>query len=146
MAKPSLSPRPASRNPYSGEGGRGIEGEGFLESLIRNQSHQCCVQHIDSFRLVRMKLSDDHVVTIAKALADKTRLRILSEIARGKSITCGEAEEIAGLSQPTVSHHLKVLFDAGLLITTKKGRHVNISVNKKAFDQFSEMIARSMKR
>ena len=93
-----------------------------------------------------MKLSDDHVVTIAKALADKTRLRILSEIARGKSITCGEAEEIAGLSQPTVSHHLKVLFDAGLLITTKKGRHVNISVNKKAFDQFWEMIARSMKR
>ena len=93
-----------------------------------------------------MKLSDEHVVTVAKALADKTRLRILSEIARGKSITCGEAEEIAGLSQPTVSHHLKVLFDAGLLITTKKGRHVNISVNKKAFDQFSEMIARSMKR
>jgi ArsR family transcriptional regulator len=92
-----------------------------------------------------MKLLDDHIVRIAKALADKTRLRILSEIAKGKSITCGEAVKIAGLSQPTVSHHLKVLFDAGLLITQKKGRHVNISVNKKALDDFSELIADAVK-
>ncbi len=92
-----------------------------------------------------MKLSDDHIVKIAKALANKTRLRILNEIAKGKSITCGEAERIAGLSQPTVSHHLKVLFDAGLLITNKNGRHVNISVNKKALDDFSELIADSVK-
>jgi len=92
-----------------------------------------------------MKLSDDSIVRIAKALADKTRLRILSEIAKGKIITCGEAEKIAGLSQPTVSHHLKVLFDAGLLITKKDGRHVNISVNKKALDDFSELIADSVK-
>jgi ArsR family transcriptional regulator, arsenate/arsenite/antimonite-responsive transcriptional repressor len=92
-----------------------------------------------------MKLSDEHIVIIAKALADKTRLRILNEIARGKSITCGEAEKIAGLSQPTVSHHLKVLYDAGLLITQKNGRHVNIAVNKKALDDFSKLIADSMK-
>jgi len=92
-----------------------------------------------------MKLSDDHMVRIAKALADKTRLRILSEIARGKSITCSEAEKIAGLSQPTVSHHLKVLFDAGLLITKKDGRHVNISVNKKALNEFSSLIADAVK-
>jgi len=92
-----------------------------------------------------MKLSDDHVVRIAKALADKTRLRILNEIAKGRSITCGEAEKIAGLSQPTVSHHLKVLFDAGLLTAKKNGRHVNIAVNKKAFARFSELITRSMR-
>ncbi len=92
-----------------------------------------------------MKLSDECIVKIAKALSDKTRLRILSEIARGKSITCGEAEKIAGLSQPTVSHHLKVLFDAGLLITRKNGRHVNISVNKKALDGFGALILNSVK-
>jgi ArsR family transcriptional regulator, arsenate/arsenite/antimonite-responsive transcriptional repressor len=92
-----------------------------------------------------MKLSDEHIVRIAKALADKTRLRILNEIARGKSITCGEAEKVAGLSQPTVSHHLKVLYDAGLLITRKNGRHVNIAVNKKALDDFSKLIADSVK-
>jgi ArsR family transcriptional regulator len=92
-----------------------------------------------------MKLSDDHIVRVAKALADKTRLRILSEIAKGKSITCGEAEKIAGLSQPTVSHHIKVLFDAGLLIAKKNGRHLNISVNKKALEDFSELISDSVK-
>ena len=92
-----------------------------------------------------MKLSDDHVVTIAKALADKTRLRILSEIAKGKSITCSEAKKIAGLSQPTVSHHLKVLLGAGLLLATRNGRHINLSVNKTAFHQFSEMITSSVR-
>jgi len=92
-----------------------------------------------------MKLSDEHIVKVAKALADRTRLRILSEIAKGKSITCGEAEKIAGLSQPTVSHHIKVLFDAGLLIAKKNGRHVNISVNKKALEDFSNLISESVR-
>lgn len=92
-----------------------------------------------------MRLSDDHIVKVAKALADRTRLKILSEIAKGKSITCGEAEKIAGLSQPTVSHHIKVLFDAGLLIAKKNGRHVNISVNKKALEDFSNLISESVR-
>jgi len=92
-----------------------------------------------------MRLSDEHIVKVAKALSDRTRLKILSEIAKGKSITCGEAEKIAGLSQPTVSHHIKVLFDAGLLIAKKNGRHVNISVNKKALEDFSSLISESVR-
>ena len=88
-----------------------------------------------------MRLSEDKVVKVAKALSDKTRLRILSEISEGKSITCGEAEQIVHLSQPTVSHHLKILFEAGLLNTRKNGRHVILSVNRKMLDDFGKVIA-----
>ena len=88
-----------------------------------------------------MKTKEEIIVQIAKALSDKTRLKILNEIVKRKSITCSEAEKIAGLSQPTVSHHLKILSDAGLLNAVKDGRFSIISVNKKAFNEFGLMLS-----
>ncbi|MHB8578469.1 MAG: ArsR/SmtB family transcription factor [Ignavibacteriaceae bacterium] len=93
-----------------------------------------------------MTTNDDNIVKIAKALSDKTRLKILGEIAKKKSITCSEAEKIAGLSQPTVSHHLKILTEAGLLNTVKDGRFLIITVNKKALDEFSGLISTSISK
>ena len=93
-----------------------------------------------------MKAPEDHIVRIAKALSDKSRVRILHEIAKRGHITCGDAEKIAGLSQPTVSHHLKVLIDAGLLDTRKNGRHHIISVNKKALEEFTVLVSVPAKR
>jgi ArsR family transcriptional regulator len=92
-----------------------------------------------------MKTKEDDIVKIAKALSDKTRIRILKEIAGKGSISCKDAEKVVGLSQPTVSHHLKVLADAGLLNTEKEGRHVIMSVNKKTLKVFTLMIADSIK-
>jgi len=92
-----------------------------------------------------MKHDEDNIVKIAKALSDKTRIRILKEIAAKGSISCGDAEKVAELSQPTVSHHLKILVDAGLLNTVKDGRHVIVSVNEKALEVFRSMISDSIK-
>jgi len=94
---------------------------------------------------MNIKSGEDNIVKIAKALSDKTRIRILKEIAIKGSISCGDAEKVAGLSQPTVSHHLKILAEAGLLNTEKDGRHVIVSVNKKALEVFSIMISDSIK-
>jgi ArsR family transcriptional regulator len=61
-----------------------------------------------------------------KIVADPARLRLLSLIANrpgGESCVC-ELTEPLGLSQPTVSHHLKVLHSAGLLDRTKRGTWV----------------------
>ena len=57
-----------------------------------------------------------------KALADPTRLRLLSLVAAhgGEACVCDLTEPV-GLSQPTVSHHLKVLVDAGLMTRDKRG-------------------------
>lgn len=58
-----------------------------------------------------------------KAIADPARLRLLSLVAAhdgGEACVCDLTEPL-GLSQPTVSHHLKVLVDAGLLCRDKRG-------------------------
>jgi len=58
-----------------------------------------------------------------KAVADPARLRLLSIVAAhdgGEACVC-DLQEPLGLSQPTVSHHLRVLTDAGLLSRSKRG-------------------------
>jgi DNA-binding transcriptional ArsR family regulator len=45
-----------------------------------------------------------------------------------------------------VSHHLKVLANAGLVVTEKKGRHVNIKINKAVLNEFAELVALSGKK
>jgi ArsR family transcriptional regulator len=65
-----------------------------------------------------------------KALADPVRLRLLSLIAAapdGSACSC-DLEEPVGKSQPTVSHHLSILADAGLITKEKAGRWVYCSV------------------
>lgn len=60
------------------------------------------------------------------ALADPARLRIVSMLAAARDgQACGcDLEEPLGLSQPTVSHHLKILREAGLIEGTRKGRWI----------------------
>ncbi len=59
----------------------------------------------------------ERVATALKALAEPTRIRLISLIAAqpgGEACVCDLTDPV-GLSQPTVSHHLKVLADAGIL-------------------------------
>jgi ArsR family transcriptional regulator, arsenate/arsenite/antimonite-responsive transcriptional repressor len=65
-----------------------------------------------------------------KALADPVRLRLLSLIAaapEGTACSC-DLEEPVGKSQPTVSHHLAILAEAGLITKEKVGRWVNCTI------------------
>jgi ArsR family transcriptional regulator len=62
------------------------------------------------------------------ALADPTRLRLLSLIAASGEVCACELLAPLGRSQPTVSHHTKVLADAGLITGEKRGRWVWWSV------------------
>jgi ArsR family transcriptional regulator len=79
--------------------------------------------------VMRGTLSKAHAEDLAgllKALADPMRLRLLSFIAsqeNGEACVCHVTEPV-GLSQPTVSHHLKLLNDAGLLEREKRGTWV----------------------
>lgn len=70
------------------------------------------------------------LATAFKALADPVRLQLLSLIASaedGTACSC-DLEEPVGKSQPTVSHHLAVLADAGLITKEKVGRWVNCTI------------------
>ena len=72
-------------------------------------------------------LDEDEAVELAgilKVLADPARLRLLSLVAAsatGEACACDLVESV-GRSQPTVSHHLSLLVDAGLLDREKRGR------------------------
>jgi ArsR family transcriptional regulator len=69
------------------------------------------------------RLEAEELAATVKALADPTRLQLLSLLraeADGEAAAC-HFVEIVGLSQPTVSHHLKVLHEAGLLERERRG-------------------------
>jgi ArsR family transcriptional regulator len=84
-------------------------------------------------RLLAEPLDEPSAVQLAaafKALADPVRLQLLSLIASaedGTACSC-DLEEPVGKSQPTVSHHLAVLADAGLITKQKAGRWVTCTV------------------
>jgi len=64
-----------------------------------------------------------------KALSDPARLRLISLIASNGEMCVCDLTEPLGLSQPTVSHHLKVLSNAGLVNREKRGKWAHFSVN-----------------
>src|SRR5579862_715883 len=77
-----------------------------------------------------------------KALADPARLRLLSLIAAhegGEACVC-ELTEPLGLSQPTISHHLKILVDAGILTRDKRGVWAYYALVHSALDALSAVL------
>ena len=89
--------------------------------------------------LQREPLSAEDARTLArtvKALADPTRLRLVSLVAAhgGEACVCDLTEPV-GLAQPTVSHHLKVLVEAGFLHREKRGVWAHYSLVPGALEQ-----------
>ena len=68
-------------------------------------------------------------VTFAKAIADETRQRIM-RLCCCNRLTVGEITEKIGVSQPTVSHHLAILREAGLIDCEREGREAYYSLNQ----------------
>ena len=76
-------------------------------------------------------LDADATATIFKALSDPARVKIVNLIAeRGEPICACEFVPALGLSQATVSHHLKKLTDAGLLEREQRGKWAYFSVQE----------------
>jgi ArsR family transcriptional regulator len=95
--------------------------------------------------LMASPLSADQAERIApllKAIADPVRLRLLSLVAahQGQEACVCELQDAFDLSQPTISHHLKVLHDAGLLDRTKRATWVYYSVRNDALADLGALI------
>ena len=77
------------------------------------------------------------VEKISKALADPNRLQILKSLHKNQAcMYCSDINDMIDLAQPSVSHHLKQLTDAELIIAEKEGRMVKYSLNNKVIDQY----------
>jgi ArsR family transcriptional regulator, arsenate/arsenite/antimonite-responsive transcriptional repressor len=98
----------------------------------------------DCCSLVDAPITEAHAEELARAfaaLADPVRLRLFSMIASaGTACSCNLVEPL-GKSQPTVSHHTKVLADAGLITGEKVGRWVNWSVVPERLEQLRAALA-----
>jgi ArsR family transcriptional regulator len=75
-------------------------------------------------------MNDRELVRALTALADPRRFRMVQEVAAAGELSCGQLAERFDLSQPTVSHHLKILVDAGILLTRSEAKRHFISVNR----------------
>ena len=77
-----------------------------------------------------------------KALADPARLRLLSIVAasEGSEACVCDLQEPLGLSQPTVSHHLRVLTDAGFLTRSKRGTWAYYALVPDALERIADVL------
>ncbi|WP_229312909.1 ArsR/SmtB family transcription factor [Larkinella terrae] len=76
------------------------------------------------------------------AIADKYRLQILLALSEKGTLNNSDIQEMTGLSQPCVSHHVKTLVDSGLVNTHKEGRNQNLSLNKEGLKDLSGFLTK----
>ncbi len=84
-----------------------------------------------------------------KALADPTRLRIVAALARPEAVCCspedrvsaGDLERLVGLAQPSVSHHMRILTESGLVEARKSGKFVFYRLDRSSFHRFAASLA-----
>src|SRR5713101_7208639 len=79
---------------------------------------------------------------ISKALADETRLRIFEAISAAKQMNCGEIVSMRGVTPATVSHHLKILNEAGLIACRRKGQFVYSQAFPQAIVAYARALAK----
>lgn len=99
----------------------------------------CCAQ------LTGGAIDDEAAEQLArsfKALGDPTRIRLISLIAAtdgGEACICDLTDPV-GLSQPTVSHHMKLLVDAGLVTREQRGKWAYYAVVRSALGELSSVL------
>jgi ArsR family transcriptional regulator len=80
-------------------------------------------------------VDDQALLRVLKALAEPRRLRMVQELAAAGELSCGELGKRFPIRQPTMSHHLRVLRDAGLLVVRREGLQALVSVNQDLLDR-----------
>jgi len=79
---------------------------------------------------------------ISKALADQTRLQIYEAIAGRGGMTCGDIVAMQGVTPATISHHLRILADSGLIVCRKEGQFVHSQVVRGTIASYTSALTR----
>lgn len=99
---------------------------------------------IDTFAYINISHLMDlkQLEKIGKALGDSNRLTILQEMAsKGGFIQCAQISETVNLAQPSVSHHIKTLTEAGLIEPEKEGRCYSYKINRSLIKEYVKEIS-----
>src|SRR6266446_304225 len=83
---------------------------------------------------------------ISKALADQTRLRIFEATSAVDHMNCGEIVLMRGVSPATVSHHLKILNEAGLIACRRQGQFVYSQIVPETVEAYTRALRKISER
>jgi ArsR family transcriptional regulator, arsenate/arsenite/antimonite-responsive transcriptional repressor len=86
-------------------------------------------------------MNREKIETISKALADKTRLRIYEAISSCDQMNCGQIVSLRGVTPATVSHHLRILMEAGLIDCRREGQFVYSKANPQTLEEFARALS-----
>ena len=111
----------------------------FVENIL-TIIYACDSLHIDANLCKEVKMTREEVAAICKAMSDTNRLRIIEMLTQGEKCGCNLLEELQ-VTQPTLSHHMKVLSDCGLVSSYRDGKWQHYSINCETFTEYKKYIA-----
>lgn len=76
-----------------------------------------------------MEINEKKAAAVFKALSDENRIHILAQLRTGEKCACGLLDSLH-ITQPTLSHHMKILCDAGIVVGRKEGKWTHYSISK----------------
>lgn len=91
-------------------------------------------------------MNENRFIKILNALGDRTRFKILKIIVKKEEISCLEITKKVNMSQPTISHHLKILTDSGIVRVRRSGKFGYFSINEKVLNAFQQDITKFLKQ
>lgn len=81
------------------------------------------------------------VEKVSKALGDANRLKILQHISKkGGCGQCSDIQNVLDLTQPSISHHIKILIEAGLIEPEKEGRNHKYTLNDQLLKDYTATV------
>ncbi len=86
-------------------------------------------------------MEDKEAALICKAIGDMNRLQIVQLLTHGERCACDILERFS-ITQPTLSHHMKILCAVNLVQVRKEGKWCHYSLNCEKFKEFKEYLAR----
>lgn len=84
-------------------------------------------------------MTGKEISIICKAMSDENRLKIIEMLTNGEKCGCDLLEELQ-VTQPTLSHHMKVLAECGLVESRKDGKWSHYSINCDRFREFKDYV------
>ena len=91
-----------------------------------------------------MELDIKRTAVVFKAFCDENRIKILQLLSHGEKCACKLLEEL-NVTQPTLSHHMKILCDSGIVEGRKDGKWMHYSISKEG-TEYAQMIQKKISR
>lgn len=84
-------------------------------------------------------MDEKKIAIVFKAFCDENRVRILEMLKTGEKCACKLLEEL-NVTQPTLSHHMKILCDSGIVVGRKEGKWTHYSISPQGVEYAKECL------